>query len=238
MESLPLTYGIYLYADDSFLERGYPRTVEGLATHIEQPKFPSLLRRFLYERVHLDAEVSSADVDLEDCPFFGGSIYVFHSAIARFYAPSDLCGAGGMYRERIRSNPNWRGEYARHDTMFVEINSELEGMQGMAIARAILFFSFTFRDENLPCALVHWLVPRDQPDEDTGLWVVEPEYEGNGRRTLGIIHLDCVARAAHLLPVYGPTFVPEGLYFSDSLDVFRAFFVNRYIDHHSHDFIN
>ena len=138
----------------SFLERGYPRTIEGLATHIEQPKFPSLLWRFLYERVHPDAEVSSADVDLEDCPFFGGSIYVFHSAIARFYAPSNLCGAGGMYRERIHSNPNWHGEYARRDTMFVEINVELEGMQGMAIARAILFFSFTFRDENLPCALV------------------------------------------------------------------------------------
>ena len=96
----------------------------------------------------------------------------------------------------------------------------------------------TFRDETLPCALVHWLVPQDQPDEDTGLWAVEPEYEGNGRRTLGIIHLDCVARAAHLLPVYGPTFLPEGLYFSDSLHVFCAFFVNRYIDHHSNNFIN
>lgn len=219
------------------LERRYPRSVEGLANYIKQPRFPDLLRRFLYDHIHPNAEIPSTDVHLDDCPYFGGNIYVYHSAISRFYAPSDLCGAGGMYRERIRSNPNWRREYARHDTMFVAIDPEIEGMRGMAIARVLLFFSFTFRDEQLSCALVHWFVPRDEPDEDTGLWVVEPEFEGNGRRTLSIIHLDCVARAAHLLPVYGLSFVPEDFHFSNSLDAFRAYFVNRHIDHHSHDFI-
>jgi len=199
--------------------------------------FPELLRRFLYERVYLNAEIPSTDIDLDDCPCFSGNIYVYHSAIARFYAPSDLCGSGGMYRERIHSNPNWKQEYARRDTMFVAVNPDIEGMQGMVIARALLFFSLTFRDEQLSCALVHWLVPQDQPDEDTGLWVVEPEFDGNGRRTLAIIHLDCVARAAHLLPVYGPSFIPEDFHFSDSLDAFRAYFVNRHIDHHSHDLI-
>jgi hypothetical protein len=83
-----------------------------------------------------------------------GSIHVYHSAIARFYAPSDLCGAGGMLRERIRANPNWRGEYARYDTMFVETNADLDGMRGMVICRALLFFSFTFDDSYYPCALV------------------------------------------------------------------------------------
>ncbi|KAF8485593.1 hypothetical protein F5888DRAFT_1625523, partial [Russula emetica] len=43
-----------------------------------------------------------------------------NSAIARFFAPSDLCGAGGMYQERIRCNPSWRDEYARYDTVFVQ----------------------------------------------------------------------------------------------------------------------
>jgi hypothetical protein len=67
--------------------------------------------------------------------------------------------------------------------------------------------------------------------------VVEPEFDGNGHRTLAIIHLDCVAQAAHLLPVYGPSFIPEDFHFSDSLDAFHAYFVNQHIDHHSHDLI-
>ncbi|KIM74238.1 hypothetical protein PILCRDRAFT_80268 [Piloderma croceum F 1598] len=69
------------------------------------------------------------------------------------------------------------------------------------------------------------------------MWVVQPEFGGNGRRTLAVIHIDCVARGAHLLPVYGSSFVPEDLHFSDSLNVFRAYFVNHYVDHHSHDFL-
>jgi hypothetical protein len=146
-----------------------------------------------------------------------------------------------MYRERIRSHPNWRGRYARRDTVFIETDADLDGMPGMAIGRVILFFSFTFDDRHFPCALVHWLLPGDEPDEDTGLWIVQPEFEGDrrhrGRRTLAIIHLDCVARAAHLLPVYGPSFVPESFQFSDSLDAFRAYFVNRHVDHHSHSFL-
>lgn len=120
--------------------------------------------------------------------------------------------------------------------MFVKTNAD-DGMRGMAIGRALLFFSFTFRDQYYPCALVHWLVPGSAPDEDTGLWVVRPEFGVNRQRTLAVIHLDCVARAAHLLPVYGSSFTPDDLHFSDTLDTFRSYFVNRHVDHHSHDFL-
>ncbi|KAF8179566.1 hypothetical protein K438DRAFT_1603608, partial [Mycena galopus ATCC 62051] len=46
------------------------------------------------------------------------------SAITRFYAPSDLSasGAGGMYREKIGSNPNWHG-YVRYDTVLINVGS-------------------------------------------------------------------------------------------------------------------
>jgi hypothetical protein len=83
-----------------------------------------------------------------------------------------------------------------------------------------------------------WFIPGDEPDEDTGMWVVRPEFYGNGRRTLAIVHLDCIARAAHLLPVFGSSFVPDELHFSDSLDVYRAYFVNNNIDHHCHEFLS
>ncbi|KAF8205901.1 hypothetical protein K438DRAFT_1963678 [Mycena galopus ATCC 62051] len=65
-------------------------------------------------------------------------IKVYHSATARFYAPSDLCGTGEMHRERIRSNPRWHGAYARRDTVFINVDSDLPGMLGMIIGRVFL----------------------------------------------------------------------------------------------------
>ena len=170
-----------------------------------------------------------------------GRIYVFHSAVARFFAPSDLCGAGGMYQERIRCNPSWRGECARYDTIFVQIGPDVggPGMKGMVIGRVRLLFSFTSGQTCYPCALVEWFIPMDKVDEDTGMWVVSPEFERgvSGSRTLAIVHLDCIARAAHLIPVFGSSFVPEELHFSNSLDVYRSYFVNGHVDHHCHEFL-
>jgi hypothetical protein len=164
--------------------RGYPSTAKALATHIQEPRFVELLQQFVYEQVN---GASSADVPLNDCPSFVGAISIFHSVIACFYAPSNLCGASGMYHECIHSNPNWHGEYARYDMMFVVLDAELDSMPGMAIGHACLLFSFKFRNKVHSCTLVHWLVPLDDPDEDTGMWVVQPEFHSNGSHTLSII---------------------------------------------------
>ncbi|KAJ7100542.1 hypothetical protein C8R44DRAFT_747577 [Mycena epipterygia] len=218
-------------------ERGYPR-LEALTAHIQQRQLPELLRRFLYEQLHPDSDIPASDVPLNDCPRFDSRISVYHSATARFYAPSDLCGAGGMHRERIRSNPRWHGAYPRRDTVLLDINSELRGMLRMIIGRVFLFFSFTHHGNDYTCALVQWF-PRhgNAPDDDTGLWVVTPEFHGNGQKCLAVVPLNYIARGAHLLPVDGSSLLPEDFHFSYSLDVFRAFFVNRYADHHIHEFL-
>jgi hypothetical protein len=221
--------------------RGYPTSAGALAAHIKQPRFPDLLRRFLYDQLNPNAVISADNIPLEQCPVFVGRIHVFQSAVARFFAPSDLCGAGGMYQERIRCNPSWRDEYARYDTVFVPIGPDVGGLKGMVIGRVRLFFSFTSGRTRYPCALVEWFVPKDtEVDENTGMWVVMPEFERgiSGRRALAIIHLDCIARAAHLLPVFGSSFVPEELHFSNSLDVYHSYFVNNYADHHCHEFLS
>jgi hypothetical protein len=182
--------------------------------------------------------MSSADALLNGkCPTFVGTISVFHSAVACFYSPSDLCGAGGMHRERIRSTPNWRGTFARYDTMFIERNPDLDDILGMAIGRARLLFSFKFRGRTHACALVDWFSSYKEPDDVTGMWVVEPEFQANGRRASSIVDLNCIVRGAHLLPVYGSSFLPEDFHFADSLDAFRAYFVSPYIDHHSHELL-
>ncbi|KAH9043629.1 hypothetical protein EDB85DRAFT_1838587, partial [Lactarius pseudohatsudake] len=91
-----------------YVEHDYPHDVDSLARILNQPQFPDVLRRFLWDQVTSDPSRSPDDVPLDECPQFEGHIKVYHSAVARFYAPSDLCGTGGMYREQIRSTPNWR----------------------------------------------------------------------------------------------------------------------------------
>ena len=85
--------------------------------------------------------------------------------------------------------------------------------------------------------LIEWFISGDMPDKDTGMWVVMPKFCRNGWWTLNIIHINCIARSAHLLPIFGSSFVPDELHFSDSLDVYCTYFVNAYIDHHCNEFL-
>ncbi|KAJ7788043.1 hypothetical protein B0H14DRAFT_2628667 [Mycena olivaceomarginata] len=60
------------------------------------PRLPELLRRFLYEVLNGPPADDALPVPLDACPVFAGRVAVHHSAIAHFYAPSDLGGAGGI----------------------------------------------------------------------------------------------------------------------------------------------
>jgi hypothetical protein len=54
-----------------FVVRHYPRSLDALAQHINHPQLsqlPALARRFLFDQLNDNPEVTSNDVDLEDCP--------------------------------------------------------------------------------------------------------------------------------------------------------------------------
>ena len=157
-------------------------------------------------------------------------ISVFHSAIAKFHAPSDPSGTYGMRRERIRSTPSWRGRGPRRDCAFV-VEERAPGMGGMAVVRVLLFFSFEYGGLKYPCALVEWF-KKVRHDPVTGMWVVRPDTTRGGRKQ-SVLHLDTFYRGAHLIPVYGKEKLPIDFHYSHSLDAFRAFYVNKYIDHHA-----
>ncbi|KAG7085821.1 hypothetical protein E1B28_003359 [Marasmius oreades] len=219
--------------------RGYPRRLQKLAQHVQQPLLPELVQRFLYDQLNPQSEVPLHRIPVEQLPVLSGKFSVYHSAVARFYAPSDLCGAGGMYSERIWSTPQWRCDGARRDTALVVLDDDKPGLQGMWVARVLLLFSFYFREEHYPCALVNWFEPYgDEPDDETGMWRVVPEKDERGRRTIEVIHLDAIARGVHLLPSYGASPLPENIHYSSSLDAFQSFFVNKFADHHLFEFIS
>ncbi|KAJ6490015.1 hypothetical protein C8R45DRAFT_1138948, partial [Mycena sanguinolenta] len=210
-------------------QRGYPRFLLALAAHIKQPLLPLLLGRFLHAEVHGPLPDGAPLPSLDHCPTFDGRINVHHSAVARFYAPSDLGGAGGMYRERIRSTPSWYG-HPRRDTALIDIGGPV--MKGLVIGRVLLFLSFVFGDQEYQCALVHWFVPvGDAPDPDTGMWVVEPERAGRSP-SMEIVNVKAIVRACHLIGVYGTAALPEDFHYSQSLDAFNTYFLNKYADHH------
>ncbi|KAF5373669.1 hypothetical protein D9758_000924 [Tetrapyrgos nigripes] len=216
-------------------ERSYPRYLDVLADHIEEPTLPTLTRRFLHSQISQDPVRSDNDL-----PSIDSRIYVYHSAIATFYAPSDLSGTRGMLRERIRSTPSWRGD-ARRDCVLVVTDESKPGFRGMSAARVLLLFSFKYDNINYPCALVHWYNAFGRrPEPNTGTWIVRPAFRGSRPTSplLAVIHLDTILRAAHLIPVYGRTSIPPKLHFSLSLDLFTAFYVSKYADHHTNEILS
>ncbi|KAJ7797429.1 hypothetical protein B0H14DRAFT_3887096 [Mycena olivaceomarginata] len=192
-------------------ECGYPRRLPALAARIDHPQFPFLLRRFLHEELHSPPEPNLPPTPVDAYPYS-----TVESMSITPPSPISMRPAISVVPAGYVGSPK---------------------LGGLVIGRVQHFLSFGFADRVYECALVKWLVPvGDTPDPDTGMWVVKPERE-RGALTMAIINLDAVAGAAHLLPVYGTTALPENFHFSDSLDAFDRYFVNPYADHHMHEFL-
>ena len=89
---------------------------------------------------------------------FYGKITFYSSAVATFYAPSDISGIGGMHHECIHAVKSWRKGPGHYDTIFVNTDSSMEVMQGLEVARVLLFFSFSHEGVEYPCLNIHVLL--------------------------------------------------------------------------------
>ena len=65
------------------------------------------------------------------------------------------------------------------------------------------------------------------------MWIVEPDFDANGQQEMEVVHVHSILCGTHLIPVYGHDSVPHDIQHTESLDVFRAYYVNKYIDHHT-----
>lgn len=111
----------------------------------------------------------------------------------------------------------------------------MEGMRGLEVARVLSFFSFVFNSEEYQCALIHWFCRVDsEPDKDTGMWIVEPEFNIDEQPHIAVVLVDSIYRAAHLIPVFQTNcYVSRSLTMHDTLDTFKCFYVNKFVDHHA-----
>ena len=141
-----------------------------------------------------------------------------------------------MYWEVIQSTPFWpRGNVPgpHQDFIFVNMgNSENMGMKGLLVGHIYLFFRFSYNGINYPCALVHWYSTSNEPDSDTDLWVVQPEFIHWGMCNMGVIHLDSIVHGAHLLLKF-PSDVPVycEINYTNVLDLYTSFNINKFINH-------
>jgi hypothetical protein len=68
--------------------------------------------------------------------------------------------------------------------------------------------------------------------------MVEPEVNVDGNPLLAIVHIDCIYRAAHLIPAYRTSqYLSRSLTMHDTLDHFERFYINKYADHHAFEII-
>ena len=123
--------------------------------------------------------------------------------------------------------------------MLVETDPDAAGMAGMTVARVLGCFAFSYGHDAHECAVVEWFEGEDadRPDPVTGMWTVTPELDEEGNRVVGVIHIDSIVRACHLIGVYGNATIPLDFDFSDSLDAFRRYYVNWYADYHAHEIL-
>ncbi|EIW76544.1 hypothetical protein CONPUDRAFT_129795 [Coniophora puteana RWD-64-598 SS2] len=213
------------------------RDFDALAAEISVQNIRRLTRRFLYAQLHPDITRRTArSVRPQDLPNLPETLRVYDSAVSIYRAPSDLCGSGGLKRERIRSTPLWRNEAPRNDCAFVVTRPDVDGIFSMEVARILAFFSFRYEGCVYPCAVVHWYNwDGDERDENTGMYVVRPSMTASNSRHVEVVHVDSLVRGAHLLPVFGGQLIPKDMKCYHSLDSFEAFYVNRFADHHAYE---
>jgi len=209
-------------------------TVNNVATNLDEPDLQRLIQSFLRDQLHDASSLSNIDDSDDDLPEFDEVISLYTSAVATFYAPSDLSGIGGMHREHIQALSSWRGEGPQYDCIFINTDPTQNGMSGLKVACVQSFFCFKFWNELYPCALIQWYSHNDDgPDEDTWMWVVEPDSLPDGSASTAVIHLDSILRAPHLIPIYGQDTILMDIPLAYSLDIFHSYYVNKYIDHHA-----
>ena len=223
---------------DAVIAPKYPATLQLLGEHIDQQDLGDLVCEFLFYQENSHETPPPPIPSIRWMIAGVAFVSVLHSAYAVFCAPTNPSGIGGMYRETIRSVPQLKSggvTAPRRDCVLLNNGSDEPGMKGLEVARVHLMFSFEAEEQVYSCALVHnFRKTYADPDPDNGMWIVKPEYAGDGSRSMSVIHVDSIVRAVHLLPVFGhPSPIPSKVKFSLALDSFCAFYVNKYIDYHA-----
>ncbi|KAH9039148.1 hypothetical protein EDB85DRAFT_2072572 [Lactarius pseudohatsudake] len=212
-------------------------TVTSITTYIKQPTFPALVQHFLYYQLSSGSRPNADTSDSETLrvrglPVSNKKFSLYTSASSIFFAPSDPCGVHGLRREQIRSTWSWRKGLSWHDVVLVNMGDG--GNKDLPMS------GYAHGGDKFPAALVWWYTLSDDSarrDEATGMWLVEREYDRHEQPLLGVVHIDTIFHAVHLLPYFGREPVRMHFSYTDTLDSFANYYVNKFADHHSFEIL-
>ena len=122
------------------------------------PSYLLLIAWTLWPKCTTDSSSSISDLSEAFWPFFVDKITAYHSAVAQFYAPSDICSIKGVWHECIHALPSWHKDTPWFDISFVEMHPDMLGMLGIDIMQVHIFFSFKYNGIEYWCALVKHLI--------------------------------------------------------------------------------
>ncbi|KAF8328733.1 hypothetical protein F5887DRAFT_897430 [Amanita rubescens] len=200
-----------------------PRLLPALTQWLRIPSLPALISEYM--ALHQPGTSANAY-----------RIYLYPSAIATYYAPSDRSGLGGMLRERIRATHKWRGGGSRYDCVFIKVDEDEAGFRGLDVVQVVAFFKVTCNKVEYPGAIVTpFKKVGNSPCPFTQMWKVRRDLARGGQRKFKIVPIHSIVRGAHLIGISGSSFVPREVNHSNALEAFKDFYVNKFIDYHAHE---
>jgi hypothetical protein len=218
--------------------------LHSLGTVIHQEDLSLLVQKYLYYHLNPLSTTPPHQLLHRDCPSTGNrvsQIHTYKSAMSIFSAPGNQCGPGGMFHEVVQAVSCWgMGEIPgpRYDCVYVTMRGTPGiGMHDLQVARVYLFFSFRYGSETHACVLVHWYkLWHDEPDHDNGMHIMQPEST-SGQRNMSVISVDSIVCAAHLLPIFNNSHLDHSFNYTQSLDIFKVFYVNHFIDPRAYELV-
>ncbi|KAI0739815.1 hypothetical protein C8Q80DRAFT_1124139 [Daedaleopsis nitida] len=188
----------------------YIKPIRAVSQIVKQPNLLNHVWRYL--QVELNPDRPDPDnIPIAHCLYVWQweSLSVYCCALSVFYAPSELCGPGGMHCDVICAIPLWWQEMAQYNTILVNMAPDVIVLGGMLVMHVCASLSFAHEDNVQQCALVEWFeCDGDAPDPATGMWIVRPELYG----------------------LYGTTRIPTDFHYSDPLDAFHRYYINWALD--------
>ena len=166
-------------------------TLANISDTLGIPSLPTLLSNFLHEQLTIK--------DL-NAPFMG-KVFLYPSAVAMYYAPSDKSGIGRMLHEWIQSIGSWYGGPPRHDCIFISHDENLPSFRGLYVGQVLaLLRVVTVEKIKYPAALISLFeTTKDHPCLLMNMWKVQQVLDNAGKHMLKIVHLDTMFHGAHLV---------------------------------------
>ena len=128
-----------------------------------------------------------------------------------------------------------QGPYLMESVFIENGGGEGDSFQGLLVTQVLLLFSFRHMQKTYKAVLVDWFLwVTEQSDNLTGMWIVAFEENCQGQHIHTVVSLDTILHPAHLISIYEDAMVPIDFHFMHCLDTFCTYYVNKYIDHHSH----